>query len=463
MFQKNPLWFILFGAAFLGTGCTKNPASESPQDQLTVSRVFADDAGALSAMTGYYISVMNLKQGLLNGNISLDAGLSADELTCTQPVPAADSFQLNILTPENEENTELFKEAYHLLYGLNSLLAGVQGSATLSVPVSNQLTGEAKLNRALLYFYLVNLYGDVPLVLGTDYRQNERLPRRPQDSVYARMLSDLADAIALLPADYPTPDTGQYAGSRARPCKAAALALLARVRLYRGQWAAAESAATAVIGDARFRLEADPGKVFLASSQEAIWQLQPVNGTIATGDVYLFLFPQQGGRPPYILDTGLLHSFEPGDLRVGRWIQQRPYGGGVFVPFKYKQLSATVGNTEYEVVLRLAEQYLIRAEARVREGDLPGAMADVNMIRTRAGLAGIPARDAGSLLAAIRQERRVELFSEWGHRWLDLKRWSAADSVLAARKSWWQSHDALYPVPSAELVVNAGMPQNPGY
>lgn len=116
------------------------------------------------------------------------------------------------------------------------------------------------------------------------------------------------------------------------------------------------------------------------------------------------------------------------------------------------------------MVFRLAEQYLIRAEARAQQGDATGAKADINAIRNRAGLPDTDADGQASILAAIEHERRIEFFTEWGHRWFDLKRTGRADAVLSPIKPNWQSTDVLFPIPLQEIENNPNLlPQNAGY
>jgi hypothetical protein len=115
------------------------------------------------------------------------------------------------------------------------------------------------------------------------------------------------------------------------------------------------------------------------------------------------------------------------------------------------------------MVLRLAEQYLIRAEARTNMGDINGAQLDLDSLRARAGLPPTSATNATELQAAIAHERRVELCFEWGHRWFDLKRTGKADSVLAAEKPGWRNVDTLYPIPLSQLQANTSLTQNNGY
>ncbi|WP_121196115.1 RagB/SusD family nutrient uptake outer membrane protein [Mucilaginibacter gracilis] len=131
---------------------------------------------------------------------------------------------------------------------------------------------------------------------------------------------------------------------------------------------------------------------------------------------------------------------------------------------KYKQkLTNTTATGEYVTYLRLAEQYLIRAEARAKQGNLAGAIADINVIRTRAGLLNTTAVLQPDILLAIEQERRIELFGEYGHRWNDLRRTGRANAVLGALKTTWTANAALYPIPKTEIQNNSNLTQNPGY
>jgi hypothetical protein len=124
---------------------------------------------------------------------------------------------------------------------------------------------------------------------------------------------------------------------------------------------------------------------------------------------------------------------------------------------------------EYYVMLRLAEQYLVRAEAAANggPGGLASAIADLNVIRSRAGLPALPASlGKDQVLAAVAKERQTELFAEWGHRWFDLKRTGKAHTLLSAiplKQPWAGDHQLLYPIPNTEISVNHFLTQNPGY
>jgi hypothetical protein len=123
--------------------------------------------------------------------------------------------------------------------------------------------------------------------------------------------------------------------------------------------------------------------------------------------------------------------------------------------------------TEYEVVLRLGEVYLIRAEARAQLGEA-NSINDINFIRKRAGLPSyLGATDKSALLTAILHERRLELFTEWGHRWLDLKRTSRIDAIMniatPQKGGVWTSGAQYYPIVISELQHDPNLVQNPGY
>jgi starch-binding outer membrane protein, SusD/RagB family len=448
--------------ALVPSSCRKLLDVPTPQDEISAGEVFSSDTNALNALTGLYIQIMNNSQSLLNGGLSLYGGLSSDELNNMVRNPLVTAFRADSLTATNPLCDNLYTTGYNLIYTANSLIAGVTGATGVSATMQSELRGEAEFVRALVYFYLVNLYGGVPLVTTTDFTVSSKLPRASVAAVYTQIVSDLQDAEKVLSATYIS--TTAYPGARTRPNQAAATALLARVWLYQGNWSQAEQEASTVIGNPLYRLEADPDSVFLATSSEAIWQLQPVYDTMATAEGNLFI-PAAGRQPAYTLTGSLDSSWEPGDLRQSHWTDSTTGRGGtmVYYPYKYKHAGNTPPNAEYNMVLRLAEMYLIRAEARAEQGNTGQAVADLNTIRGRAGLAWTGATGVADLLAAIAHERRVELFAEWGHRWLDLKRTGQADAVLSAEKTGWSDSAVLYPIPASELTYNPQLVQNPGY
>jgi hypothetical protein len=171
------------------------------------------------------------------------------------------------------------------------------------------------------------------------------------------------------------------------------------------------------------------------------------------------------GVPVYSPTNEFFNSFESGDQRKTNWLKSTVVSGSTYYyPFKYKQRSPVTGvNMEYSMYLRLAELYLIRAEARVHQNKLSEAVADLNVIRSRAGLSNTPAGTFDEILSAIYKERRIEFFTESGHRFFDLKRTMTIDSVMKAIKPLWSSNAALFPIPQSEILLNPNLSQNPGY
>jgi hypothetical protein len=334
-----------------------------------------------------------------------------------------------------------------------------------------------KFMRAFFYFYLVNLFGDVPLATTTDYRVNRVLPRTPETQVYALILQDLKDAQADLSPDF-VDGFLKKVPERVRPTKMAATALLARVNLYLQDWAGAEAAATQVINQPDFVLDPNLDNIFLSNSKEAILQLQPGTDGENGYDAKIYVLDSaelNATSNPITLQPALTSVFDSADRRFQKWIgkitvpaRDTVPGKTFYFPYKYKNNNPAATSTpEYLMVLRLAEQYLIRAEARAQLGDVAGARSDLNAIRSRAGLPETISATQQELLNAIMNERRVELFTEWGHRWFDLKRTGAMDSVMtrvaAEKGTTWRSYYKLYPIPQYEIGLDPNLVQNPGY
>ncbi len=459
------IYFILIFIFFISTSCNKFIEVPNPTTQIDRSTVFSSDATATSAVLGIYSSMMQ-QYTMASVNSSLFPGLSADEFTAYSGDQDLEQFYSNTINASNDYLNGYWGNAYQYIYGANSILEGLNDNEGVSITVKQQLTGEAKFIRAFCYFYLTNLFGDVPLILSTDYSQTAVAARTSRQLVYDQIIADLTDAQNDLSDQYLEGDNTSGM-DRGRPNKWAATALLARVNLFLGNWNGATALSTSVINQSgEYNLVYDLDSVFLANSSEAIWQLVPVpTGINATWEGYVYiLFAAPYNSYGVSLNSNLVNAFESGDQRKVHWVDSIQISGFTYYyAYKYKVSS---GNTltEYYMVLRLSEQYLIRAEARAMSGDLTGAMSDLNVIRNKAGLSNSNASDLPSLLAAIQNERRFELFSEWGHRWLDLKRTGTANTILSPVKSpSWQPYDTLYPIPKTEIQNDPNLTQNPNY
>jgi hypothetical protein len=447
--------FLLLAVVFCS--CKKFVAVELPPTQTTAEKVFSSDQTATSAVVGLYANLVFGLMTFCNGGMSLYPGLSADELYNTSPNEDADGFRTNTISPVNSNGAyqRTWTKAYTMIYQANAVVEGLENADKLSAGLQKQLKGEALVIRSFCYFYLVNLFGDVPLVLKTDYGENGGLARTKADEVKEQIKKDLLWAVENLAANYPSL-------GRARINKWAAAALLARVYLYNKEWANAEAQANAVIGSGLYSLADNLDNVFSATSNEAIWQLYSDVSNTAEGNA--FIPSSETVRPAYAITDHLLNAFEPNDQRKTSWLKANTVSGQLYYyPFKYK-IRAFTPVTEYLLVLRLAEQYLIRAEARAEQNKPIDAKDDLNLIRKRAGLDSTTASSRDEILSAIEHERQTELFAEWGHRWLDLKRRDRAHTVLSSLKApTWQATDVLYPIPMQEILRNPALQQNEGY
>lgn len=441
-------------------GCDSFVEVELPSSQLTAAAVFEEKGTANAAMTDIYSKLRD--SGLLNGSgsgMSFALGLYADELDY-YGAGSNDSqfFYTNSIQPDNGAVASWWSVSYNQVYAANTVYARVAASTKLAQADKDQLMGEALFTRALVHFYLVNIFGDIPYITTTDYRQNQVVQKLSVPEVYNHIIADLEAAQAFLPADY-------FGGQRVRPNRFVAKALLARVYLYNGNNAEAANAASAVINEnAAYYFVSDFDTAFLKDSPSIIWQLIPQTAGSNTEEGANFIFT--AGPPPFVaLTPSLVTAFEVGDLRKVHWVKEVTNGStSWYYVYKYKRQSATGSTEEYSVVLRLPEMYLIRAEARAKQGDLIGAKDDLNAIRNLAGLGNTPAVSQQDLLTAIQKERRVELFTESGHRFFDLKRSGEINNTLTVVKPGWNSTEALFPLPENELLLNPNLlPQNPGY
>jgi starch-binding outer membrane protein, SusD/RagB family len=469
----------------MGTqGCKKFVQVDPPSTELVTASVFSNDNTATSAVTTIYTQMFNNSESF---TIAQSLGRLADELTNYSEVSMEVQFYTNAMLATN--NNGEWINAYYYIYQANAVIAALQNNSAITPAIAQQLTGEAKFIRAFWHFYLTNEYGNVPVVTTTNYSVNATLARTPQALVYSQIIQDLKDAASLLNANYVDASDTAITTERTRPTKAAAQALLARAYLYmqpQPNYDSAEYYSSLVINNSNlYSLDSilsptnstyPPNAPFLMNSTEAIWQLYTLSSAgDNTNDAQNFILegePSTGTINSTTISPQLLSSFEPGDLRRANWIDSVP-GTAFYYPYKYQAFN-TANVTEYTMVLRLAEQYLIRAESEANLGDMADAATDLNTIRARAGLSASQVLTASSNLqqadSAILHERRLELFTEWGNRWFDLIRMDSVNAVLGApgnvcqlKGGVWSSNSALFPIPESEISKDPNLTQNEGY
>lgn len=434
------------------TGCDEMLEVEIPINQLESENIYLSDATAEATVNGIYQSMVT---GLsFISTIHYMPGETSDELLLRTQL--TDVYTTNEIIETDGSVSSMWTDFYKTIYNANKAIEGLSGSTSLSPDKTKRWIAEAKFVRAYCYFYMTNFWGDVPLILTTDIEKTALAPRNTQTEIYNQILLDLSDATNELPVNYSFYNSNQ----RIRATKWAAEALLARVNLYLGKWTEAASYASSVISqNGTYKMITGltaNNSPFIADNTEAILQIPYFNTAYAYEGGALFV---AGGK--YILRKGAT-LFETGDARKTNWTD--PVTGTTFLaPRKYKNAFVATP-VERSTVLRLAELYLIRAEARVKLNDITGAQEDINVIRNRALLGNTTLTDPNQLLDLIALERERELFGEFGHRWFDLKRTGKADQVLGAiTGKIWTSTDSLYPIPDSARRSNPFLGQNLGY
>jgi len=480
--KKNILYILLLFLLLTNSGCEKFIEVGNSDVLLPKSDVFKADATAISALTSIYSQMQGMSNpyiGELPYRISFWTGIAGDELKNFST--AYSDIAKNTLLSETSPTNALWNQSFSFIFQANAVYEGCDASNTLTSTVKSQLMGEARFIRAFWNFYLVNFYGQIPLVVNTNYSENAIKPRSSISEIYELIVSDLNYAKSHLNQNYVALNSSSPSTDRVRPNKTVASTLLAKVYLFNKRYDLAEQEANYVISNfSDYKLESID-KVFLTASKESIWQLSfptPTNDRNSWEAYYYVLTgkPSSGINNSTSLSDALLSCFQKSDIRFVNWISKAIDKNVIpnveyYYPSKYKVLSAT-SITERSTVFRLAEVLLTRAEARAHQNNIPGAIDDIDLIRDRAKIPLIKLVSQGisksAVLDSIVGERQRELFTEWGNRWFDLKRLGKVDEVMTVvaplKGSTWDGHQQLWPIPFVETQRNKNLiPNNPGY
>ncbi len=362
----------------------------------------------------------------------------------------ADIYRKTMITA-NTDVTNLWLTAYSAINITNNVLSAL---AVVNDADRNQVEGEALFIRGLSYFELILFYGQpysagnattnagVPILLEEDRNSTAPVPRATVQEVYDQIISDLTAAAAKLS---PGPVPG-------KATQEAADAILSRVYLQMGNFAAARDAADRVITSGNYSLRPTVASIFNgASTSEDIFDI-PVSTVDGINNMNTFYASAaNGGRGDIEILPAHLALYEPLDERLNLFYIDA--GTGDTRSGKFSNRFASVK------VVRLAEMYLTRAECNVRlatsVGDSP--LNDLNLIRTRSGLAALGSVD----LATVLNERRLELAHE-GIRLHDLKRLQQT-VVEGALTFPYNDAKLIFPIPQREINVNPSLVQNSGY
>ncbi len=438
---------IVYIILILITAISCDTLDVEPQDAIPAELAFQTKEDINKGILGAYSDFQSLSY--FGRTYSIFSDLASDNLSHPVDATATSYAEVdnNNILPENGSVAAIWSICYDGINIANNVIEKVPTISNMTDEEKNNALGELYFIRALNHFSLLNYFGAIPLkITPTVGVGNLDVPRDPVSVVYDKIIEDLTFASTYI----------TNSGDKTRASKNAAKALLARVFLYKGDYTQAASMATDVIDNGNYALLDNYADIFANNaSQESIFEIyfsQTERNRIAE-----YNFPHSlNGRYEVAPSESILSAYEPNDTRYEASIA---FEGAETYAIKYDDLS--LGADDF-IVIRLADMYLIRAEASARlNGDINTIKSDINKIRQRANLGNTNASTYPQLLTAIENERRLEFAFE-GHRWFDLVRTGRAVDVLPNVNS---INQTLFPIPLDELLtnINPGMTQNPGY
>jgi hypothetical protein len=414
-----------------------------PTYYISGDEAITDKTGVMNALTGVYDGLQ--QTGYYGRHMISIPGLIADNLDWKGTTQEYGQFENNSLLSDNAIVESIWSAQYDVLNRLNYLLYKLPGISDMTAEEKNQVAAQCYFIRALTHFNLVRLFGAIPIKTEPtlDLNSNLNVERNSVDEVYDQIWNDLSEAEGVL-----TEENAGYITN------GAVLSLQAKVALYQEEYDLAISKASTAINSG-YELEANYSDLFNQSvGKEAIFVIlfnEQDGNRLAE-----YFFPTSlGGRYEFAPSENLISSYtEQGDDRLSASISGNP-------PYciKYPDM-VTMANNVY--CLRLAELYLIRAEAETRiNGSKQSIRNDINILRNRASLPSIETDDYNALLQEIENEHRREFAFE-GHRWFELVRTGRAIEIIPTVTN---QNQLLLPIPVAEIQnnTNPGMYQNPGY
>lgn len=453
------------------TSCSSDLLDVNPEAQKVSSQFYTTSAEIEQGVVSVYSSLQYTGQYQLGmpalGELPSDN--TYDE------VPANDAFtygELDFFTiqPNNSLIASAWKDNYIGIQQANIILARIGKIPDMTDALKSSRTGEMKFLRALMYFNLVRIFGDVPLVLKETTNVNDYFgqPRTSVAEVYAAVETDLKEAINLLPST---------ATQKGRATKGAALGILGKVLLTQKKYTESLTYLNQV-ESLGYQLLTDVTKIFDVANEnnsEIIFDVQFASGLNGNseGSTAFQMFSPSGsvsGAKGHNLPTKEVYNlYSSGDTRRSAYIGLTSNG----IPFSKKMVktSNTIadGGSNF-VVLRLADVFLMMAESYAEQNDFVNANIYLNKIKTRAGISAVNFSNKDLLLNEIDKERRLEFVGE-GHRWFDLIRTGKAISVMTSHFTnnpgysiaQINNHHLLMPVPQGQINTDPAIKQNPGY
>jgi hypothetical protein len=476
----------LGAAALAPLAACNDMLTERPRSSIVTDTYFTNASDAKAAIAAAYRPLST--GSIWSTNLQWITAAASDESRVGPEEENANIVSLTQLrwTSTNPYTSGTWSGLYQMITRANLVLQKVPG-ITMDETQKNYILGEAKYLRALGYFYLVRLYGDVPLVTTTEEQLAPGVTRAPSATVFAQIVKDATEAEAALPLSWAATDKG-------RATKGAAEALLAEHYIWRKMGKEASDNTQKVIASGTYALTRNYLDAFLPGSQNRSEEIFAAQSSSANGapviDIAQWTYPRNmnpnsaGGWGTYQPLTWFIDSYTAGDYRkdVSFFTRGRLSTGvdTTFVPHIYKFRPTQKPGLNQDVnypIFRYADVLLMHAEALNEQGQTAAAIGFVNQIRARArnGTGSENRAQPADLAASLTQaqardaifyERQIELAFE-GKRWFDMVR-RGFDYFSTALKNDptatdVQQTDMLLPIPQAQIDINPALKQNPGY
>lgn len=456
---------LLLAVLLSGNACTKVLDQTSIVD-VDESKAITNNKSASVAVAGLYNELQNASYYGRNFQICSDVSSDIAQSVGTWDFyREMDTYQV---TSGNTEVGNFYYRAYRAINQANNIIAKVAALTDATAAQKNLYRGQAYFIRGLAYFDLNRLFGGVPGVVGTmavpivltpsTKIDESSFPSRPTlQAGYDQIESDLLKALEVLPET--------YSDNRSQAVKGTARALLSRFYMYEKKFDQTLKYSDLVIADTKYVLQTTFSNIFDNKlTSESIFELN-FTASDQSGIRNWYFTSANGGRGDLAAHLGYYNEAiaDPKDSRGKLFGYDNT--SKIYYPTKYKM----AGNVDNIHVIRIAEMYLNRAEAKAQLNDVTGALADLNKVHMRAGSDAMVITGQANLLSAILQERKLE-FAEEGHRLFDLVRTGNALTKLAAVDRKNGPNVALttpgrqvFPIPSFEVNSNANMVQNEAY
>ncbi|WP_226388756.1 RagB/SusD family nutrient uptake outer membrane protein [Penaeicola halotolerans] len=447
----NKIIALVFASILIfQTSC--DTLEQDPVNSIDVNGAITTLANANRAILGVYSAMQSGNyyglRYLYYQDVYTDNLQHAGTFTTDQEVSA------RIINPSNLQIRSTWQTMYAVISNANFILSVLEDITDASPEQLAALEAEARFLRALVYYDMLKVFGGVPIVTDfiTDTESLNFAPRATEADLYTFIIEDLTFAEDNL-------QNTANAPFRARPLSATAL--LARVYLQQGNNTMAASKAAEVIDAGVYSLQNNYADIFsIKGNSEMILELAFSNTDQNT--LSISSNPATGGQKFY-LRNAFLNEF----AASGAQGDER-FAASVLVTSRNRVVKyfRSTTNDDNVPLIRLAEMYLIKAEANARlAGSLTAitptsVIDDINEIRGRAGLADVTILDIPTVedaLDEILTQRRFELAFE-GHRFADLKRFGQAAALYGN-----EPFRVLWPIPLVEIEVNSNLEQNVGY